>query len=119
MRFCVDFRRLNALNIPDTYPLPRMEDCIDSLGEVRLFTTLDALWGYWQVPIAESDRDKTTFTSYMGTFRCKRMPFGLRNASATFQRALDIILSGFFVKDNSKIASPPSDNIVAGLFFGA
>ena len=94
MRFCVDFRRLNALNIPDTYPLPRMEDCIDSLGEVRLFTTLDALWGYWQVPIAESDRDKTTFTSYMGTFRCKRMPFGLRNASATFQRALDIILSG-------------------------
>ena len=71
-----------------------MEDCIDSLGEARLFTTLDALWGYWQVPIAERDRVKTTFTSHMGTFRYKRMPFGLRNAPATFQRALDIILSG-------------------------
>ena len=94
LRFCVDFRRLNALTIPDTYPLPQMEDCIDSLGEARLFTTLDALWGYWQVPIAERDREKTTFTSHMGTFRYKRMNFGLRNAPATFQRALDIILSG-------------------------
>ena len=93
LRFCVDFRLLNALTIPDTYPLPRMEDCIDSLGEARLFTTLDALWGYWQVPIAERDRDKTTFTSHMGTFRYKRMPFGLRNAPATFQRTLDIMLS--------------------------
>ena len=71
-----------------------MEDCIESLREARLFTTLDALWGYWQVPIAERDRDKTTFTNHMGTFRYKRMPFGLRNAPATFQRALDIILSG-------------------------
>ena len=94
LRFCVDFRRLNALTIPDTYPLPRMEDCIDSLRKARLFTTMDALWGYWQVPIAERDLDKTTFTSHLGTFRYKRMPFGLRNAPATFQRALDIILSG-------------------------
>ena len=68
LRFCGDFRRLNALTIPDTYPLPRMEDCIDSLGEARLFTNFDALWGYWQVPIAERDRDKATFTSHMGTF---------------------------------------------------
>ena len=80
--------------IADTYPLPRMEDCIDSLGEARLFTTLDALWGYWQVPIAERDRDKTTFTTHMGTFRYRRMQFALRNAPATFQRALDVILSG-------------------------
>ena len=75
LRFFVDFRRLNALTIPDNYPLPQMEDCIDSLGKARLFTTLDALWGYWQVPIAERDRYKTTFTSHMGTFRYKRMPF--------------------------------------------
>jgi len=93
-RFCIDFRRLNAATIPDTYPLPRMDDCIDSLSEANVFTLLDALWGYWQIPLAECDRDKTTFTSHLGTYRCLRMPFGLRNAPLTFQRALDIILSG-------------------------
>ena len=93
-RFCVDFRRLNAATIPDSYPLPRMDDCIDSLSEAKVFTLLDALWGYWQVPLGEEDKDKTTFTTHMGTFRYLRMPFGLRNAPASFQRALDIILSG-------------------------
>ena len=94
MRFCIDFRRLNAATIPDTYPLPRMDDCIDSLSHAKVFSMLDALWGYWQIPIAEEDRDKTTFTSHVGTYRYKRMPFGLRNAPSTFQRALDVILSG-------------------------
>ena len=93
-RFCIDFRRLNAMTIPDTYPLPRMDDCIDSLSNARVFSLLDALWGYWQILLAEADRDKTTFTSHMGTHRYLRMPFGLRNAPATFQRILDITLSG-------------------------
>ena len=93
-RFCVDYRRLNAVTKPDVYPLPRMDDCLDSLGDAMIFTTLDANSGYWQLPVAEGDRDKTTFTTFAGTFRYKRMPFGLRNAPATFQRALDIILSG-------------------------
>ena len=55
---------------------------------------MDCNAGSWQVPVAPEDRDKTTFTSYLGTFRYTRMPFGLRNARATFQRALDIVLSG-------------------------
>ena len=62
--------------------------------DAAVFTTLDCNSGYWQVPIAPEDRDKTTFTTHLGTFRHLRMPFGLRNAPATFQRALDIILSG-------------------------
>ena len=69
MRFCIDFRRLNAATIPDTYPLPRMDDCIESLSHVKVFSMLDALWGYWQIPIAEEDRDRTTFTSHVGTYR--------------------------------------------------
>ena len=94
LRFCVDYRRLNAKTVPDAYSLPRIEYCLDSLGDAEIFTTLDCNEGYWQVPVEPEDRDKTTFTSYLGTFRYTRMPFGLRNAPATFQRSLDIILSG-------------------------
>ena len=94
MRFCIDFRRLNAVKIPDTYPLPRMDDCIDSLSHTRVFSMLDALWGYWQITIAKKECGKTTFKSLVGTYRYTRMPFGLRNAPSTFQRALDVILSG-------------------------
>ena len=63
-RFCIELRRLNASKIPDAYPLPRSDDCIDSLAGAKVFTLLDTLWGYWQVPIAEEDREKTAFTSH-------------------------------------------------------
>ena len=93
LRFCVDYRRLNKLTRRDSYPIPRMDECIDSLGDATVFTTLDCNSGYWQVEVDEPDRDKTTFTSHMGLFRFIRMPFGLKNAPATFQRAVDIVLS--------------------------
>ena len=93
MGFCVDYRKLNAVMVRDSYPLPRMDECIDSLGDVIVFTTLDCNSGYWQVEIAEEDRDKTTFASHSGLYRFLRMPFSLKNAPAIFQRAVDIILS--------------------------
>ena len=71
-----------------------MDDCLDFLGDAMIWTTLDANSGYWQLPVAKEDRDKTTFTTFAGNFRYKRMPFGLRNGPANFRRALDIILSG-------------------------
>ncbi len=71
-----------------------MDECMDSLGDATVFTTLDCNSGYWQIPVDPDDRNKTTFTSNFGTFRFTRMPFGLRNASATFQSAVDFILAG-------------------------
>jgi hypothetical protein len=68
LRFCVDYRRLNAITVPETYPLPRMDECIDSLGEAVVFTTLDYNSGYWQIPVDPADREKTAFTSHFGVY---------------------------------------------------
>jgi hypothetical protein len=62
--FCVDYRSLNAITVPDTYPLPRMDECIDSLGDAVVFTTLDFNSGYWQIRVHPEDPHKTTFTSH-------------------------------------------------------
>jgi len=93
-RFCVDYRRLNERTVKDVYPIARMDDCLDSIGDATVFSTLDCNAGYWQIAVAAEDRDKTTFTSHTGLFRFIQLPFGRVNAPASFQRALDIILSG-------------------------
>jgi len=94
LRFCVNYRLLIAVCKRDSYPLPRMDECIDSLGEVRVYSILDYNAGYWQVLIADGDREKTAFVCHKGAYHYKRMPFGLTNTPATFQRALDFIQSG-------------------------
>ena len=95
MGFCVDYRKLNAVTVKDTYPLPRMDECLDSLGDTKVFSALDAISGYWQMPIPESDRAKTALSCHSGLYRFSKMPFGLTNAPATFQRAMDMLLSPF------------------------
>ncbi len=93
LRFCIDYRRLNAATKRDAYPIPRMDECIDSLGDAQIFTLLDANSGYWQIELDEDARDLTAFVSHHGLFRYKRMPFGLKNAPSTFRRAIDMILA--------------------------
>jgi hypothetical protein len=66
IRFCIDYRRLNAVTQNDSYALPRVDDCLDSLVEARYFTTLLANCGYWQIDVNEDDREKTAFTSHKG-----------------------------------------------------
>ena len=91
----MDYRRLNAMTVEDTYPLPRIDECINSLEEANILPTLDCNSGYWQIPGSHRDRDKTAFVFHSGLYRYKGMPFGLTNAPATFQRTLDIHLSQY------------------------
>ena len=66
LRFCIDYRRLNALTVRDSYPLPRTDDCLESLGTAQIFSNLDANSGYWKLNVSETNRDKTSFTSHRG-----------------------------------------------------
>ncbi len=93
-RFCVDYRKLNAITTRDVYPLPRIEDALSRLEGCRYFTIMDLEAGYWQVGVREEDREKTAFITADGLYQFRVMPFGLTNAPATFQRMMDILLSG-------------------------
>ena len=88
----MDYRRLNALTKKDSYPLPRINDSLRVLGGSKYFSAMDLASGYWQVELSPEDREKCALISSEGLFEPTRMPQGLCNAPATFQRAMDGIL---------------------------
>ena len=94
LRLCVDYRRLNILSTTDPYPMPRVDDLIEGVGRATFITTLDLTKGYWQVPVAPTDREKTAFTTTYGHYQFKRMPFRLQGAPTTLQRMVDKLLKG-------------------------
>jgi len=93
VRFCVDYRNLNSVTTPDTYPLPRIDELIDDLNSTSVFTCLDARAAYWSVEVRPEDRPKTAFSDGHRLFQFKRLPFGLATAPSTFQRTMNVILS--------------------------
>ena len=93
-RICVDYRQLNSITKGDAYPLPRIDDCLDTLKGSTLFSSLDCRSGFMQLGVKEEDRPKTAFITRRGMFQFLRMPFGLTNAPATFERLIDLLLRG-------------------------
>ena len=91
---CIDFRKVNALTKVDSYPLPRVEDCIDRLGNAGYVSKYDLLKGYWQVPLTESSKEITAFVTPDGLYQCKVLPFGLKNAPSVFSRLMNKVLHG-------------------------
>ncbi|XP_075697048.1 uncharacterized protein LOC142662718 [Rhinoderma darwinii] len=91
-RFCVDYRRLNDATKSDAYPMPRIDDLLDRLASARFVTTLDLSKGYWQIPLTENARERSAFITPFGLFEFLGMPFGMKNAPATFQRLVDRLL---------------------------
>lgn len=88
-RICIDYRKLNTKTIPDRYPLPRIDDLLHEARSSKFMSTIDLCSGYWQVKMNEEDIPKTAFVTPTGCYQFKRMPFGLINAPATFQRMID------------------------------
>ena len=97
-RMCVDFRALNAVTKKNGYPLPRIQECLDLIGQAKVLSKLDFTQGYHQMLITAKDREKAAFNTREGKFQYKVMPFGLCNAPASFQTFMNRILRPFLGK---------------------
>ena len=106
-RFCVDFRQLNKITKPISYPLPVIDDILARLGKAKYFTTLDLKSGYWQVPMDETDREKTAFACHRGLFEFLVMPFGLSGAPPVFMELMNVVSEGL-----EDFAIPYLDDII-------
>ena len=113
LRFCCDFRPLNEVTIKDAYPLPRIDESLARLGKAKIYTSIDLAWAFWQIPVRKADRHKTAFACELGLFEWRRMPFGMCNASATFQRSIARALRNIVNREGSMVMAYIDDIVIA------
>lgn len=87
---CIDYRKVNKKLIPDRFPLPRIDEILDNLGEAKFFCVIDLFSGFYQVPLDEDSRKITTFTTELGSFQWKVLPFGLNVSPNSFSRMMSL-----------------------------
>ena len=111
-RFCMDYRGLNAVTKADTFPLPRINNLLDQLGNSRYFSTLDLASGFWQIRVHPHSQEKTAFITPQGLFEFRVMPFSLTNAPAIFQRLMEEVLRGINPESGPDFVSAYIDDIL-------
>ncbi|MEZ4720247.1 MAG: RNase H-like domain-containing protein [Flavobacteriales bacterium] len=94
VRFTVDYRQLNEVTRKDTYPLPRIDECLDALSGAKYYSTFDLRSGFFQIKLNENSSEKTCFITRKGSYSFKRLPQGLCNSSSSFQRVMNVVMRG-------------------------
>ena len=94
VRFCTDYRKVNSVTKTDSYPIPRIDDCIDRIGNAKWITKIDLLKGYWGVPLTKRAKEISAFVTPDGLYQYTVTPFGMKNSGATFQRMMNACLRG-------------------------
>jgi len=112
LRFCIDYQSLNSATKSDTFPLPRIDDLLDQLGDAKYFSTLDLAAGYWQVQMDPTSQEKTAFTTYQGFYEFNVMPFSLKNAPAVFQHLMNKVLMGLNPENGHDFVALYLDDVI-------
>ena len=91
---CTDYRKVNSVTETDSFPMPRIDDCIDNIGQAKYVTKFDLLKGFWQIPLTDRANEISAFVTPDGLYQYKVMPFEMKNSPASFQHLINMIITG-------------------------